>query len=74
MKTKKLSPYQISGLAFLVMFLGTVCFGANLLLFAPLLPPFLPWGDILHTVNTYSCPVAIGVSVLAYLWAKSRPE
>lgn len=72
MKTKQLSPYQISGIAFLIVVFGTVCFGATLLLFGPLLPPFLPWGDVLDTMNTYACPVAIGVSILAYFWAKSR--
>ena len=74
MKTKQLSPYQISGLAFLVVFLCAVFFGATLLIFGPLLPPSLPWGDVLDTVNTYACPMALGVSAVAYFWARSRQK
>ena len=71
-KPKRLSPSQISGLTFFAVILCAIFLGAIMLLFGPLLPPFLPWGDILNAVNTYACPVAIGVSVLAYFWAKNK--
>ncbi len=73
MKTKKLSPYQISGLVFLAVVIIGVCALAAIMLFAPL-PPSPDTKNISDTVATATCPVAIVVGLIAYFWARSRQK
>jgi hypothetical protein len=72
MKTKKLSPYQTSGIAFLIVVGLAVCSGVTILLFAPLLPASVAWDSVLRSLNTLACPGAIIVGVVAYFWAKNK--
>ena len=72
METKKLSPYQISGISFLIVIFSALCFGTTTLVFGLVLPPFLPWADIYDAVATYACPSAIAVGVLAFFLARNR--
>ena len=72
MNSKKLSPGRVACLTFLTIVLCTVLFGAGLLLTVPLLPPILPWGDVWDTVTSVMPYVAIGASIIAYFWAKTK--
>lgn len=68
MKNKKLSPNQVSGIAFLAVGAIGVCAIAGIALFAPLLPNS---GGVIQFISSATCPVAIIVGLLAYFSAKN---
>lgn len=68
MNNKKLSPIQVSGIAFLIAGAVGVCAIAGIGLFAPLLPNS---GGAIEFISTATCPAAIIVGLLAYFSAKN---
>jgi len=73
MKAGKPSPNLIAGIAFLAVILAAIFFIAATLLFAPFLPvsPTV-MADTVSAVSSAACPGAVVVSVLAFLWARSK--
>jgi len=66
MNNKKLTPNQISGIAFLTVGAMGVCAIVPIALFAP---PNA--GAVINFISNATCPTAIVVGLLAYFWAKN---
>lgn len=67
MKSKKRTPYQISGLAFLAAFIIAVC----AIVAITLLPLPVDKGGIIEVISNATCPVGIAAGLIAYFWARN---